>query len=65
MKQQPINYPCLVGAYEGVISSLAYSLVSRGLADYAKYDEIKAYLEGEIVRIKQKERDYSNATLTH
>ena len=62
MKEQPINYPCLVGSYEGVISSLAYSLVSKGLADYSKYDEIKEYLSNEIERVKQKERNYSNST---
>jgi hypothetical protein len=60
MNEQPINYPYLTGTYEAVISIMAYSLTSKGLADYAKYDEIKAYLESEISRIKQAERKHSN-----
>lgn len=64
MNKQPINYPFLAGSLEAVTSSMAYSLVCRGLADYAKYDEIKAYLESEISRIKQAERKHSNETLT-
>ena len=64
MNEQPINYPFLAGSLEAVASSMAYSLTSKGLVDYAKYDEIKAYLESEISRIKQAERKHSNATLT-
>jgi hypothetical protein len=63
MNEEPINYPYLTGTYEAVISIMAYSLTSKGLADYAKYDEIKAYCEDEIKRVRKKEREHSKGTL--
>ena len=63
MFEEPINYPFIVGTYEAVIGSLAYSLVSKGIVDHDKYEVIKKYCEDEIVRVRKKEREYSTGTL--
>ena len=62
MNEEPINYPFIVGTYEGVIGSLAYSLVSKGIVGYDKYEMIRNYCEDEIKRVRKKERVYSNGT---
>jgi hypothetical protein len=62
MQDEPINYPFIVGAYEAIISSLAYNLISKGVVDHDKYDMIKKYCEDEIVRVCKKEREYSTGT---
>ena len=63
MNEEPINYPFIVGTYEAIIESLAYSLISKGIIEHSKYDAIKIYCEGEIVRVRKKEREYSKGTL--
>lgn len=62
MHEEPINYPFIVGTYEGVIGSLAYSLVSKGIVGHDKYEMIRKYCEDEIVRVRKKEREYSTGT---
>jgi hypothetical protein len=62
MQDEPINYPFIVGTYEAVIGSLAYSLISKGIIEHSKYEAVKAYCEDEIVRIRKKEREYSTGT---
>ena len=61
MTNDNINYAYITGAYEGMLSSLAYSLVSKGIVsnDPATYDKLKEYISSEVDRIKQVERDYS------
>lgn len=63
MQDEPINYPFIVGTYEAIIYSLAYSLVSKGIVGHDKYETIKKYCEDEIVRVRKKEREHSNALL--
>lgn len=62
MQDEPINYPFIVGTYEAVIASLAYSLASKGIIEHSKYNMIKRYCEDEIVRVRKKEREYSAGT---
>jgi len=57
VESKATNYPYLAGGFQALISGLAYSLVSKKIVDYDKYDELKAYFEGEIDRIKQAERN--------
>jgi hypothetical protein len=57
MKEKAINYPYLAGGLQALISGLAYSLVRKGIVGYDKYDELKAYFEHELDRIKQAERN--------
>ena len=63
MHKEPINYPFIVGTYEGVIGSLAYSLVSKGIVGHDKYEMIRKYCEDEIVRVRKKEREYSTGAM--
>ena len=62
MDEEPINYPFIAGTYEGIIGSLAYSLVSKGIVGHDKYETIKKYCEDEIVRVRKQEREYSTGT---
>jgi len=62
MNEEPINYPFIVGAYEAIIGTLAYNLISKGVVDHDKYDMIKKYCEDEIVRVHKREREYSKGT---
>ena len=63
MNEEPINYPFIVGTYEGIIGSLAYSLISKGIIEHSKYDAIRAYCTDEIIAYtRKKEREYSNGT---
>jgi len=61
MTTDNINYAYITGAYEGMLGTLAYSLVSKGIVpnDPDTYDKLKEYISSEIDRIKQVERDYS------
>ena len=61
MTNDNINYAFITGTYEGMLSSLAYSLVSKGIVpnDPDTYDKLKEYISSEIDRVKQVERDYS------
>lgn len=64
MTNDNINYPFLTGAFEGMLHSLAYSLVSKGIVpnDPNTYDKLKEYISSEIDRVRQVERDYTNPT---
>ena len=61
MTNDNINYAFITGTYEGMLSSLAYSLVSKGIVpnDPDTYDKLKEYFSSEVDRIRQVERDYS------
>ena len=61
MTNTNINYAFITGTYEGMLSSLAYSLVSKGIVQYDPdtYDKLKEYFSSEVDRIRQVERDYS------
>lgn len=61
MTNTNINYAFITGTYEGMLSSLAYSLVSKGIVpnDPDTYDKLKEYFSSEVDRIRQVERDYS------
>ena len=61
MTNDNINYAFIAGAYEGMLSSLAYTLVNKGLVtnDPGTYDKLKEFISSEIDRVKQVERDYS------
>jgi hypothetical protein len=62
MTNDNINYPYLTGAYEGMLTTLAYSLVSKGIVpnDPDTYDKLKEYFSSEVDRIRQAERDFTN-----
>ena len=61
MTNDNINYAFIAGSFEGMLSSLAYSLVSKGIVpnDPDTYDKLKEYFSSEVDRIRQVERDYS------
>lgn len=61
MTDDNINYAFIAGSFEGMLSSLAYSLVSKGIVpnDPDTYDKLKEYFSSEVDRIRQVERDYS------
>jgi hypothetical protein len=62
MTNTNINYAYITGTYEGMLSSLAYSLVSKGIVPYDPYtyDKLKEYFSSEVDRIRQVERDFTN-----
>ena len=62
MTDDNINYAFIAGSFEGMLSSLAYSLVSKGIVpnDPDTYDKLKEYFSSEADRIRQAERDFTN-----
>lgn len=62
MTNDNINYPFLVGAYEGRLTTLAYSLASKGIVSMDKYEELREFIIEECARIKQLERETTNGT---
>jgi hypothetical protein len=62
MTTDNINYAYITGSYEGMLSSLAYSLASKGIVsnDTDTYVKLKEYFSSEVDRIRQAERDFTN-----
>lgn len=60
MKEEPISYPFLTGAYEGMLSFLALSLMSKGFIKDSKYEDVREYIASEVARVKKSERTSSN-----
>lgn len=60
MKEEPICYPYLTGAYEGMLSFLAFKLSFEGLIKDSQYDDIKEFIASEVNRIRKAERDSTN-----
>ena len=53
------NYAYLSGAYEGLLKSLTFTLVQRGLIKYEDRQVVETMLEQENDRIKAKELEFS------
>jgi hypothetical protein len=62
MTNDNINYAYITGTYEGMLRSLAYSLVSKGIVsnDTDTYVMLKEYFSNEVDRIRQAERVFTN-----